>query len=320
LIIICMLCALVAYFFFPARFAELTSARPEIARLLGLAQPTHSPTPVPPLATATLAPPTATPLPTYTVTPVGSPTVPPTDTPRPRVTPTDAPTSTPVPVPPTPASIQVSTLITPTQAPLAEALMGATHLIAIDHNFVFGPDVSEVEFTWSWSGATGCEPLPEGYGFEVRIWPNRPDFGPLGVEDAANLQQRIFCDPQTGRRSVKLGFLQGTPAVQLQGAGSFAWDVALVQLSPHKPLYASPPRLFEISLVYPNPGRLDPHGEAGVVRCSSFVSWAEAQAFFLAAGPRDPHRLDPDRNGLACDAIAPCLLTQPVEVCRNRFK
>jgi hypothetical protein len=192
--------------------------------------------------------------------------------------------------------------------------------VAIDHNFVFPPAPGEVEFSWTWSGAAGCQPLPDGYGFEVRIWPNRPDFIPLGVEDATKAQEKIFCDPQTGRRNFKLGFLPGTPAVQLQGAGSFAWDVAFIKLSPHTPLYASPPRLFEISLVYPRPGRLDPEGETGKVKCSSFVSWSEAQAFFLAAAPGDPHRLDTDRNGIACDAIAPCLLTKPVEVCRNLFK
>jgi hypothetical protein len=105
----------------------------------------------------------------------------------------------------------------------------------------------------------------------------------------------------------------------LQGAGSFVWDVAFIQLEPHTPLYASPPRIFEISLVYPEPGRFDPDGARGVVKCSDFMSWAEAQAFFIAAGPEDPHKLDTDRNGVACDDIAPCLLTQPVEVCKTRY-
>lgn len=39
--------------------------------------------------------------------------------------------------------------------------------------------------------------------------------------------------------------------------------------------------------------------------CSDFVTQAEAQAFFEAAGgpARDPHRLDRDRDGVACESL-----------------
>lgn len=39
--------------------------------------------------------------------------------------------------------------------------------------------------------------------------------------------------------------------------------------------------------------------------CSDFSSWEEAQAFFEAAGgpERDPHRLDQDGDGLACESL-----------------
>jgi len=39
--------------------------------------------------------------------------------------------------------------------------------------------------------------------------------------------------------------------------------------------------------------------------CADFATRAEAQAFYLAAGGpgTDPHRLDADRNGLACEAL-----------------
>lgn len=37
--------------------------------------------------------------------------------------------------------------------------------------------------------------------------------------------------------------------------------------------------------------------------CSSFASRAEAQAFFAAAGPGDPHRLDGDGDGFACEGL-----------------
>jgi micrococcal nuclease len=35
--------------------------------------------------------------------------------------------------------------------------------------------------------------------------------------------------------------------------------------------------------------------------CADFRSQAEAQAFFRAAGPGDPHRLDRDGDGRACE-------------------
>jgi endonuclease YncB( thermonuclease family) len=39
--------------------------------------------------------------------------------------------------------------------------------------------------------------------------------------------------------------------------------------------------------------------------CSDFGSQAEAQAFYDQAGPGDPHRLDADGDGRACDSL-PC--------------
>lgn len=37
--------------------------------------------------------------------------------------------------------------------------------------------------------------------------------------------------------------------------------------------------------------------------CSDFGSWREAQTFFEAAGPGDPHRLDADGDGIACEEL-----------------
>jgi hypothetical protein len=37
--------------------------------------------------------------------------------------------------------------------------------------------------------------------------------------------------------------------------------------------------------------------------CSDFRSWRDAQAVFEASGPGDPHRLDGDRDGVACEAL-----------------
>ncbi len=35
--------------------------------------------------------------------------------------------------------------------------------------------------------------------------------------------------------------------------------------------------------------------------CGDFATWEEAQAFYEAAGPGDPHRLDGDMDGIACE-------------------
>ena len=37
--------------------------------------------------------------------------------------------------------------------------------------------------------------------------------------------------------------------------------------------------------------------------CRDFSTWQEAQAFFRAAGPGDPHRLDGDKDGVACEGL-----------------
>lgn len=37
--------------------------------------------------------------------------------------------------------------------------------------------------------------------------------------------------------------------------------------------------------------------------CGDFATWKEAQAFYEATGPGDPHRLDGDNDGLACEAL-----------------
>lgn len=37
--------------------------------------------------------------------------------------------------------------------------------------------------------------------------------------------------------------------------------------------------------------------------CSDFSSWREAQDFYEANGPGDPHRLDADNDGIACERL-----------------
>jgi micrococcal nuclease len=47
-----------------------------------------------------------------------------------------------------------------------------------------------------------------------------------------------------------------------------------------------------------------PYDPSGPDRdCGDFNSHANAQAFFEAAGPGDPHRLDGDSDGEACESL-----------------
>lgn len=39
------------------------------------------------------------------------------------------------------------------------------------------------------------------------------------------------------------------------------------------------------------------------MNCSDFRTQPEAQRFFEAAGPDDPHRLDGDDDGVACESL-----------------
>lgn len=43
--------------------------------------------------------------------------------------------------------------------------------------------------------------------------------------------------------------------------------------------------------------------QAGDRDCSDFRSWQEAQAFYEANRPGDPHRLDADNDGIACESL-----------------
>ncbi len=56
----------------------------------------------------------------------------------------------------------------------------------------------------------------------------------------------------------------------------------------------------------PDTGYTGPYDPNGPDRdCSDFQTQAEAQAFYEAAGgpDRDPHRLDPDKDGVACESL-----------------
>lgn len=281
---------------------------------VSVATPTQTPT-APPSSTPTPSPaPTLEPLPvlmeTVDLAQPASLTIP--LTPSPTATVTPGPTANPAGptvISPSPLSSTVTSEVIPPTASAAppdpSLPSGIITLLAPDPGTILASEMNELEFKWAWQGDTTlerCGSLPD-YGFELRIWPARDGFGPLGAMDAAKNAEDIFlgCNPETGIRSYALKFLHSAPGVKAGGAGKFLWDVALVKLKPYEPILTTPPRIFEISFDYH--GSLDPFGTK--LSCGDFGSWAEAQAVFLAAGgpSRDPHELDPDGDGQACNEL-----------------
>lgn len=46
-----------------------------------------------------------------------------------------------------------------------------------------------------------------------------------------------------------------------------------------------------------------PSRVSGDMNCSDFRTWGEAQYFFENSGAGDPHRLDADNDGIACESL-----------------
>ncbi len=86
----------------------------------------------------------------------------------------------------------------------------------------------------------------------------------------------------------------GTVVVTATADGHYAVNAqpsAAPEVIPVEPLEADP----EVSSSF------DPSGENR--DCGDFSSQAEAQAFYEAAGPGDPHRLDGEGDGTACESL-----------------
>lgn len=66
---------------------------------------------------------------------------------------------------------------------------------------------------------------------------------------------------------------------------------------------AEPPSILAVTTTGEQPFKYDPFGRDR--DCGGFDTHEEAQAFFIAAGgpDRDPHRLDGDNDGIACESL-----------------
>lgn len=216
-----------------------------------------SPTPVPGIDFAvTVVYPTATPAPTFLETPpLVTPTLALTETTGPAaVLPLTNTTTVTAPV--TAAAPTATPLLTPTVAaetaltsttPLTPTAPPPAPLALLEPvpNFTLQPGINELEFKWRWAAQTSCQP-PEGFGYELRIWPAVSGYGPMGVTDAVANQQDFHCQPKSNVASYRVDDLKGTPGVSAMGSGKFLWDVAYIQLDPYTVIYTSGPRLFEM--------------------------------------------------------------------------
>lgn len=204
----------------------LVPATAEVSALLPTTTPTPALTPTATVA-PTLAPsPTVTPLPTFTAAPTATPlpTLPPTATPLPTLTPlptaTSAPTlppATATPLPPVPSPTAPAPPAPATTLPAGSFTL--LNPLALDQ-----PSYGLTEFEWQWTG-----PVPEGTGFEVRVW--REGEPQMGVHDA------VYDDEQgniesLGENKYRLR-VDITGAAGVQGVrGEYWWTVALVQTGP----------------------------------------------------------------------------------------
>jgi hypothetical protein len=87
-----------------------------------------------------------------------------------------------------------------------------------------------------WKYNDGCNPLPTGYGFEVRGGRD----GLQGVMDARN-QHEIKCYENT--YSYTIGDRSASP---MSGTGTFSWDVAVVKIEPYEVIFAPTPNVLHI--------------------------------------------------------------------------
>jgi serine/threonine protein phosphatase PrpC len=224
-----------------SRAATKTATPMPTATAAGTASATATAT-----ATAT-EPSTPAPPPTHTAIPTQTPTAqptPPTETPAPSPTATPRPTSTlaqyptPTPVPPSPTSTPARQ-ITPTigGSPTVGAggeletlceKLGDIILISPEDGYNLASNVSEVTFEWRWGN--GCDALPQGYYFEIRIGLDGPNATRPGAMDARLDKPRIQC--VSGMRSFEMADVRKSKGMGGATTGIFRWDVAIVTVDP----------------------------------------------------------------------------------------
>jgi serine/threonine protein kinase len=203
-------------------------------------------------ASTTTSTPTST-SPAIAETPPAEPTTPANsiqvsiNTPTPSSTPPPPPTDTPT-AGPTPTVTRLPATETPTRAatrpvtPQPVRPEGTLELIEPENGQPLADD--RVVFRWVWRDK-GCSQPPVGYGFEIRIWPDKDLDRPPGAMSAEAGLAETQCDPNTGIRSFTIGNVKEAPGFEGAREGRFRWDVALVELAPpYRPIVTTQYRTF----------------------------------------------------------------------------
>ena len=276
------------------------------ARLVPTAPKSETPTlPTPVVVTPTPVPRLPTPTPVV-VTPTPAPD---TSTPTPvAVTPTPAPApATPTAVPPTPTPIPATPTPTPAETPTLTPHPTPTETEDDSEE----PDRNCSDFdTWSdaqdfYEAEGGPDSDPHGLdgngdGIACESLPgsptqasSTPSATPTETEDDSEEPDRNCSDFDTWSDAQAFYKAEGGPDSDPHGLDSNGDGIACESL-PGSPTQTSS-----------TPSATPTETEEPDRNCSDFDTWSDAQDFFLAAGgpDSDPHGLDGNGDGIACESL-----------------
>ena len=285
----------------------------------GLAQaPGHTPTPIPAPAPVPSPVPTPSPTPTLAPSPTPTPTPAPAPTPSPIATPSPTPTPILPPIPtPTPTTSPSPTFTpTPTPTPAPTPAPTVPPLAVPGFSGLpfdpYGPDRSCADFVSWWdaqnfyyaAGGPASDPHRldgNGNGVVCESLPGMPENGP-GAPDIALLQDafvdRNCGDFATWREAQDFFLSEGGPGSDPHGLDRDG-DGVVCQSLPGAPQDDPGP-------AKPSPTPAPVPEDTFIDRnCGDFAAWQEAQDFFLSEGGPgdDPHGLDRDGDGVACQSL-----------------
>ena len=246
-------------------------------------RPTRTPVPT---ATAMATP---DPTPTTTPTEIPTPTPTATPTPTPATTPTPTPTTTPTPVP------------TATKEPDRNCSDFDTWREAQDFFLSAGGPESDPHRLDSDGDGIACEGLPGAPSQATPIRTPTLTATPTEPEDDSEDADRNCSDFDTWREAQDFFLSAGGPESDPHRLDSDGDGIACEGL-PGAPSQATPIRTPTLTATPTEP---EDDSEDADRNCSDFDTWQQAQDFYESEGGpgSDPHRLDSDGDGIACESL-----------------
>lgn len=139
-----------------------------------------------------------------------------------------------------------------------------------------------------------------------RVEPYGPQAAAFVAEQLAEQRVSLETDVQLrdrfGRLLAYVRLSDGRDLGLLLGQAGLARELSIEPDTTYQPLYAAAvagAKSARKGLWSELPGRFYDRD------CRDFRTQVEAQAFFLGSRPGDPHRLDPNRDGSACQSLPP---------------